>query len=152
MNWWKPENWTIEGVRSALALGVGVVTLIIFVLVVQFMLERITVEEKQWTRAVYVFSGVEALAFSAAGFFFGSQVHRERAEKAEQRASKAEQDTAKGKFLADLVEEKAERVAGARASFEASILNVAPSQRPLYVGVSDESLAELAAFARKLFP
>jgi len=46
--------------------------------------------ELEWTRAVYLLSGVEAVAFAAAGFIFGREVNRQRAEKAEQRASKSE--------------------------------------------------------------
>ena len=43
-----------------------------------------------WTRLVYLFSGVEGIAFAAAGFLFGREVNRARAETAEARA-KSEQ-------------------------------------------------------------
>lgn len=47
-----------------------------------------TYGEIQWTRAVYLLSGVEAIAFAAAGYFFGTEVNRVRAEKAEDDAEK----------------------------------------------------------------
>jgi hypothetical protein len=37
---------------------------------------------------VYIFGSVEAIAFTAAGYFFGKEVHRERAENAEKSAEK----------------------------------------------------------------
>jgi hypothetical protein len=70
--------------------------------------------EKEWSRLVYLLGGVEAIAFAAAGYFFGREVNRARAERAEEdvrvsrddsrraedRASRAEKH---GQSLADLV-------------------------------------------------
>jgi hypothetical protein len=50
------------------------------------------VNEIEWGRNVYLYSGLEALAYAAAGFLFGREVNRQRAERAEQTASKAQQD------------------------------------------------------------
>jgi hypothetical protein len=145
MNWWKPDNWTFDGIKSSVAIVVGIGALIGFVWLVQFMLGQITSEEKQWTRAVYVFGGVEALAFSAAGFFFGSQVHRERAEKAEQRAGKAQQDAANGKALAEVVKGKAKGLAEKTGRMK-------PSGGTQTAESPDESLTELASLANRYFP
>lgn len=46
--------------------------------------------ESIWAHHVYLTDGLEALAFSAAGFLFGKEVHRKQAEKAEKHASSAE--------------------------------------------------------------
>ena len=37
----------------------------------------------EWARATYLLNGLEALAFAGAGFFFGREVNRQRAERAE---------------------------------------------------------------------
>ena len=42
-----------------------------------------SVEEIGWTRMLYVYGGLEAIVFAAAGYIFGREVHRERAEAAE---------------------------------------------------------------------
>jgi hypothetical protein len=52
-----------------------------------------TADERHWTRATYLFGSVEAIAFAAAGFLFGREVHRQQAAKAEQRAAEAERNT-----------------------------------------------------------
>jgi hypothetical protein len=43
-----------------------------------------------WSRRMYVFSAVEAIAFAAVGWLFGKEVHREQAHAAEKRAADAE--------------------------------------------------------------
>jgi hypothetical protein len=46
--------------------------------------------EIEWGRNTYLFSGLEALAYAAAGFLFGREVNRQRAERAEENATKAQ--------------------------------------------------------------
>jgi hypothetical protein len=54
-------------------------------------------EQQKWDRALYLLSGLEAVGFAAAGYLFGSQVHRQRADRAEERAEEADKkaDTAR---------------------------------------------------------
>lgn len=40
-------------------------------------------DEIRWGRIIYLFSGIESIAFAAAGFLFGREVNRARAETAE---------------------------------------------------------------------
>jgi len=54
----------------------------------------------EWTRLVYVFGSVEAIAFAAAGALFGVTVQRDRVEKAENVAEQNAQDAAGGRALA----------------------------------------------------
>ncbi|GIW25132.1 hypothetical protein [Meiothermus sp.] len=70
---------------------IGVAVLIGFALLVVYMLSLLASSETTWSRALYVFAGVEAIAFAAAGYFFGREVHRGQAEMAEWRARQAEQ-------------------------------------------------------------
>lgn len=57
-------------------------------------------DEAQWTRVVYIFGSVEAIAFAAAGALFGVTVQRERVERAERKADANERDAASGRALA----------------------------------------------------
>jgi len=59
-------------------------------IIIDLMGKTGSASEMEWTRAVYLLSGVEAIAFAAAGFIFGREVNRQRAEKAEKRASEAQ--------------------------------------------------------------
>ncbi len=54
-------------------------------LVCLFVLAR-QAPEVQWQRYIYLYGGVEAIAFAAAGFLFGREVNRQRAENAEANA------------------------------------------------------------------
>jgi hypothetical protein len=64
------------------------------------MMGQTKAPELEWNRSAYLFAGVEAIAYAAAGFLFGREVHRQRAEQAEQRANaeqrRATEDSAEG--------------------------------------------------------
>ena len=114
---------------------------------VYYMLGQTKTEEKEWTRAVYLFQGVEAVAFAAAGFIFGKEVHRERAEKAEKRADKNEEDATKGKALAKIVKTKAHAHPAKAATFRSM---AASTEHALDATRAD--MDELADVAREMFP
>jgi hypothetical protein len=76
-------------------LVVAVLALFSFGLLIMYMLTRTSdATELEWQRDVYLLSGVEAVAFAAAGFLFGKEVHRQQAEQATARADKAEEKAA----------------------------------------------------------
>jgi hypothetical protein len=56
------------------------------------MIREITSEENTWNRLLFIYGGVEAIVFAAAGYTFGREVHRERAEMAEELAQNAASD------------------------------------------------------------
>lgn len=77
-----------------IALTIGVVTILVFFGQTFFMFFGVRqASETEWSRAVYLLSGVETVAFAAVAFFFGREIHRERAEKAEERAVIANKET-----------------------------------------------------------
>lgn len=80
----------------------------VFVLALLFMLD---LKEVNWTRALYLLNGVEAIAFAAAGYLFGREVNRGRAQNAEELArterNRADQSEAKGQTLAQQIREAA---------------------------------------------
>jgi len=71
-------------------IAVGIIVVAAFGGVVVHMFMWIGVTETQWARMVYLFGGVEAIAFAATGFVFGKEVHREQVQHAEARAGNAE--------------------------------------------------------------
>ncbi|MBI9049008.1 MAG: hypothetical protein JEZ00_06305 [Anaerolineaceae bacterium] len=50
-----------------------------------------------WLRLTYLLTGVEAIAFSAAGYFFGKEVNRQHAESADERANNSEHEAGEAK-------------------------------------------------------
>jgi membrane protein involved in colicin uptake len=125
----------------------ALVAMLAFGCFVYYMLGQTKTAETEWTRAVYLFQGVEAVAFAAAGFIFGKEVHRERAEKAEKRAAEGEKEAAKGKALADLVKSKAHTHPAKAASIKA----MSPSVDQVFETTRGD-LDDLANTARDLFP
>ncbi len=63
--------------------------LVAFAVLVIGMFQKLTAAENEWTRAIYLYTGVEAIVFAAAGFLFGREVNRQRAESAEKTATVA---------------------------------------------------------------
>lgn len=104
-------NQNSNNLRDSLAPVVAISALTFFAIFTIHMVKITTTEnENHWNRTLYVFGTVEAIAFAAAGFFFGSEVQRRTVEKAEERVQKVEelaeqaQDEAnKGKALAAAV-------------------------------------------------
>jgi len=126
-------------------LAVSLLALTGFGLFVIFLLTRLGTTELSWTRAVYLLSGVEALAFSGAGFLFGREVQRRqvesaeaRAERSDRRAEASEADAVKGRALARMV------VSTATSGSRGETVEAVPAQN-----VSLEALADVAA---DLFP
>ncbi|MCX8088981.1 MAG: hypothetical protein ACK40N_12480 [Meiothermus ruber] len=75
--------------REWATIGLGMAVLLGFAALVVYMLGLLTADETTWSRALYLFAGVEAIAFAAAGYVFGREVHRNRALEAEARAHHA---------------------------------------------------------------
>jgi hypothetical protein len=69
----------------------GVAVLAGFAIFIIYLLNHIQENDIQWSRAIYLFGGVEAVAFAAAGYFFGTQVQRGRVEEAKKEADAATQ-------------------------------------------------------------
>lgn len=100
---------------SGLALAAALVALVAFGAFVFHLIGQVATEEVRWTRLAWLFASVEAIAFGAAGALFGSNIQRERAERAELQATlNAEQATqnadiaAKGRALAATLQAEAD--------------------------------------------
>lgn len=142
-----------------LILVVAVLALVGFGLIVVYLLGRTTeANETEWTRALYLLNGVEAIAFAAAGYLFGREVNRRRAEQAEERAEQAEErveevgvEAVEARTRAVEAESKGKALAAAiRAKGEVQMQEGLEGFSPQPPGQTD--LGELDRLARELFP
>ncbi len=149
----------MEGCRG---IWVAVASLAAFACFITYLLKKTpnTTPDLEWTRAVYLLSGVVVIVFAAAGFLFGKEVHRTRADEAAKRADTAESNRREaensktaamtnGKNLVALIEakrQKAERLLGApMAAVEAA----GPAGA---VNATIADLKELQQVAQTMFP
>src|SRR5688572_30578070 len=87
----KQGKTAIEAIaKNWLALVVGLTAIVIYLVMTKSMSNKIGLAETDWTRLVFLYNGIQALAFGAAGYLFGEKVNRERADGAEVRAEGAE--------------------------------------------------------------
>lgn len=100
---------------------VGFAVLVGYAILLAEMMRRVKTGDVYWGRYMYLFSGVEALAFAAAGFFFGREVNRGRAEAAESRAKvEANRAMTAEKKAANATAQGAALSEGVRSMFEGS--------------------------------
>jgi hypothetical protein len=80
--------------REKVSLAIAVIVLVAFVVLIVYMMRHLEADEKYWTRALYLFGGVEAVAFAAAGYLFGREVSRQQITKAEEQTKEAKKESA----------------------------------------------------------
>jgi hypothetical protein len=143
--------------QKPVTLWVAVLVLAIFLLFTSYVLWQITShDEVAWSRLVFVHKGLEAIALAAVGYLFGKEVHRERAEKAEERAKNAENNHREAQghrqahaqklaALINLIETKHERRTSLRSSSGTEAVESLEVGREI-----DADWKELLSFARKL--
>lgn len=142
------------GKLIAVAVLLGFVVLLVYLFGISS-----TADEQLWNRAIFLYGGAEAVAFAAAGFLFGREVHRERAEKAEQRADdqaraaasaqkEATDATARGQALRTAIAEKEALIGDAGGDFKALSVQDADAAQ----AATKKQMAELLSFAQKMFP
>jgi flagellar basal body-associated protein FliL len=95
------------GEKGKLIIAIAVVVLAAFVVLIAYMMLHLQADETTWTRALYLYGGVEAIAFAAAGFLFGKEVSREQVNKAENQAESARQDSRQAQQQAIDAQQKA---------------------------------------------
>jgi hypothetical protein len=79
--------------QGLVPLLVAIIVLWWFGTVLKEMLARANSEvtAEAWSRYTYLYSGLEALAYAAAGFLFGREVNRQRADRAEESAANSQE-------------------------------------------------------------
>src|SRR5687768_16157798 len=140
------------GIKDHVALIAAIILVLAFLAVQVWLFRHLGIEQQLWDRAVFLLTGLEAVAFAATGFLFGRDVHRARAEKAEARAdAKSEEaDAAKqsgetGRALALAVLAKQKVAPEKQAALEA----FAPESKMSAVS-RQADLTELAILARRV--
>lgn len=168
------ENNSVENVSgkdtsvketSPLIVATAIVILIGLAVFIIYMIRHISAEETEWARYVYILTGVEAVGFAAAGYLFGKDVNRVRAEKAEAKADSAQliADNAekravkaetKGNDLADFIRNKAvtSNEVYETESFGESFAQDTNNNFNFEDYSIKKSLDEMANFATMLFP
>lgn len=105
-----------------------------------------TATDAVWVRTIYLLNGIEAIAFAAAGFLFGREVHRGAAQASEKRAESAEQ-------RADSVEERAHTLdQEAEKGKTLAKMLMKPRTVTAESVTSKDDLQVLRRFAEELYP
>ena len=129
---------------------VGIGALAAYAMLVGRFLGELKLPDAQWIRAMSLFTGVETIAFAAAGFIFGREVNRGRAERAELRAA--------GEAMrADGVTKEAEEASRKGRQIAREIVQLAaeerlPTEYALDAAPHASRLSALASRAESLFP
>ncbi|MBO3752613.1 hypothetical protein J5X84_41735 [Streptosporangiaceae bacterium NEAU-GS5] len=130
------------GVLQATVAIALIVMFIVALIVLGFMRDA-----EHWDRLVYLLGGFEAVVFAGVGALFGTSVQRanaaqKEADEAKARADENEKDAKNGAILAAAVQSHAAAQTGVRLG-----------AREEDAGEPEPgSLADLAAYARRLFP
>ena len=83
--------------------------LIGFTIFLKFLVGKVAAPDSEWIRLMDLFGSVEAIVFAAAGFIFGREVNRQRANSAEKTVKKKEEELEGAKSKEDNQREKAEK-------------------------------------------
>jgi hypothetical protein len=143
---------------------IAVVLLLAFGLLVYYLNGKADGEnELAWQRRVYLFSGVEAIVFTAVGWIFGREVYRQQADAAENRANTSEQKADAAANQAAAADAKAADLAARGEAAKAAVLarHAALSNpqgartRSVYgdqAGAAATELEDLVNFMSTLYP
>jgi hypothetical protein len=141
--------------------GIAVVlVLVYFAVLIYLLLAELGSNPDRWRRAVQLMQALGAVALTAAGFLFGREVNRKRAENAEERAEsvhqlaiaakeQAAQSTSNGKALAAAIQAKAKQLSTSQPS-TGGLEAMGPVEESQ--GQATGHLDELADLASHLFP
>ena len=122
------------------------VILVFFAVILRDMFEHATsaTTDAQWQRLLFLFNGLESLAFAAAGVLLGERVQRSRAQAAESRAERAE-----GK--ADEAQQEAAEATANGKAIKKAIESKVRASGALESATTAPELAELSDLAERLF-
>lgn len=123
-----------------------------FAILVGILVAQVTAGEVAWARLAWIFSGVEAIAFAAAGALFGSSVQRRHTEDAEARAIKAEDMREEDVEMASRGKALAAAVGGMGGLFEGEESWGASDEGPQDGVTYRQQMVQLKAVASALFP
>ena len=79
--------------KDIMAGGVAILAVLGFaalIILITNLLSNAAMTDVQWERYTYLLAGVETITFTAIGWLFGKEVHREQAQQAELRANETQ--------------------------------------------------------------
>lgn len=82
-----PDSPSSPASRDPAVLAVAVAALVGLAALIMYLLRNLAMPPEQWTRAILLLNGIEAVAFAAAGYVFASQVGRAQVAAAEEKAA-----------------------------------------------------------------
>ncbi len=148
--------------KNKVSVVIGALIILGFGGLIVVLLGRTDAETEEWSRLVYLLGAIEAMAFVAAGFFFGTEVNRKRAQNAEASAVGAQEDAKDARKDAGEAEKRAAEAETKGRSLSAAIRAKVTSQsekQALQEGRGEggqvaavSELTELRALADTLFP
>jgi hypothetical protein len=154
-NQWTERFTTILSVtQGLLPLLVAVVILWWFgtVLTKMFTHANSDITAETWARYTYLFNGLEAIAFAAAGFLFGREVNRQRADRAEQSAAQSQAIAFEAQSTAAVSEANGQALAeGVRALHEAGGMHSETSSESA-IAATTVNVEMLRSMADTMFP
>lgn len=151
----QPSGSNTTSLQEKWAIGVGVASLIAFVILFVVMVRTTgTTDNVRWTRLTYLFGSAEAIVFAFVGWIFGREVHRKRAEAAEDKvATEATRSEAANEALRDEVVARTDAEARGKALADAVRAHAYVDTEPeLLAGHSAPVRHALVALAESLFP
>jgi hypothetical protein len=99
--------------KDIMAGGVAILAVLGFaalIILIATLLSNAAMTDVQWERYTFLLAGVETITFTATGWLFGKEVHREQAEQAEMRAKETQnamnavaEENTKGRMVAKYV-------------------------------------------------
>jgi hypothetical protein len=150
-------------IKGWIAPIVAVLILIALAFLYIFLLKNVNAVSETWQRLTYLLEGIEAIAFAAMGYLFGSEVHRKQAEDAKEGEQQAKEDADKANQRASNAEVGVAEVEAKGNALKVSILAKFQAQETKGVGYrtlsgsqtsqfSEADFQELADLAKQLFP
>lgn len=132
---------------------IAVAALIAYGFFIHFLLGKVGDDEPEWSRSIFLFSGVEAIVFAAAGFLFGREVNRKRAQNAEEEKKVAEKQKEEAKEK-EVKERNNALILGAMAIQAEKTAPSVPDQSSALEGMTPTptSLGSIAEKARRMYP
>lgn len=147
------NQWT-ERLTTILSVTQGLIPLLVAIVVLwwfgtvlkqMFTHANSDITPETWARYTYLFSGLEAIAFAAAGFLFGREVNRQRADRAEQSAAQSQAIAFEAQSTAAASEANGQALAeGVRALHEAGGMHPETNSAIAATTVNVEMLRSMA--------
>ena len=154
---------TLRELPEGLKEWVGLIAAIVFLigyLGISYLLfsQQLGLEEPLWGHAMVIFTSIESIALTAAGYLFGREVNRARAVQAEQQANQAQQLAISATQEAARATQEAAREAQKGRNVAETVYTLATKPRlenqptGSVAAVPNETLDQISRVVRNFYP